>query len=102
MEILKIVAPILALLFTLWMGVTYVLGAKKDGKFTGDEMAKVAAIGGFLFMLIVNGYREPESPLIFDHTMVMVSLGSVLILAGIDVAKLTNAFSPKKKDDNDK
>jgi hypothetical protein len=100
MDILKIIAPSVSLLFLLGMGVIYVLHAKKDGRFTGDEMAKVIAMAGFVFMLVVNGYRPEGSALIFDHTMIMVSLGSVLVLAGIDVAKINGIFKNDKRDNS--
>jgi len=100
MEVVKIVAPVLGLIFILGIGIIYVVSAKRDGKFTGDEMAKVIAMAGFVFMLVVNGYRAEGAPLVFDHTMVMFSLGSVLVLAGIDVAKFKNILNGDSRKDS--
>jgi len=100
MELLKIIAPVAGLIFILGMGIVYVISANKDGKFTGDEMAKVIAMAGFVFMLIVNGYRPENAPLVFDHTMVMVSLGAVLVLAGIDIAKVKSIVNGDRGKDS--
>ena len=95
--ILSVVAQGLALIFIFTMGVVWLIGARKDGKLTKDEIAPVAIIGVFIFMMIMNGMRPIDTPPRFDSSVVLIVLGSVLLLAGIDIAKLKGLINKEKK-----
>ena len=86
MENLALAAQIAALVFTLLLGVLLIIGMMKDKKLTADEAAKVAIIGMFIYMMVVNGNRVTEW-MIYDQGVILIVLGSVLLLAGIDIYK---------------
>ena len=86
MENLALAAQIAALVFALLLGVLLIIGMMKDKKLTADEAAKVAIIGMFIYMMVVNGNRVTEW-MIYDQGVILIVLGSVLLLAGIDIYK---------------
>ena len=83
-EILSVIAQGLALSFIAWVLITLVLSQQSDGKFTSEEAAKVIVIVGFVFIMIVIAYSEKPP---FNETMLLINLGALLGLAGIDVYK---------------
>lgn len=88
-----------ALAFITWVMVTLVLSQKKNDRLTGEEVAKDVIIIAFIFVMLSNGYREVDAPPIFDSTTVLLMLGSLLGLAGIDKINIKNLGG---KDSNDK
>ena len=99
MEILSILAQASGLIFALVVGIILVIGMRKDGKLTGDEAAKVAIIGGFIYMTVMNGTRDTEW-MVFGQGSYLIVLGAVLGLAGIDIVKAKNLLNngDSKKD----
>ncbi len=98
-EILIVVAKGLAILFTVILFVMLVLSMRKDGKLGADEASKVVIMGLLIYMTVVNASRLTEYPTFGDGTY-LILLGSVLLLAGIDIAKanklLKNGGDSKK------
>jgi len=98
--ILGIVAQGAALIFILGMLVTLILSQKKDGAFTADEASKVVIICTFIFMIVSNAYRPQGTDPVFDMGIILLTLGSVLGLAGIDIIKAKQAQNGTRKKDS--
>ena len=94
-ELLSFIAHGAALLFALGLGIILIIGMKKDGKLSGDEAAKVAIIGCFIYMTVMNGTRETEW-MVFGQGLYLMVLSAVLGLAGIDFIKAKNLFDNTK------
>ncbi|KKM85616.1 hypothetical protein LCGC14_1287240 [marine sediment metagenome] len=95
-DLLGVFAQGAALLFTLTLGIILVIGMRKDGRLTGDEAAKIAIIGGFIYMTVMNGTRDTEW-MVFGQGTYLLVLGAVLGLAGIDIAKVKNLLNNGKE-----
>ena len=87
-QILGLAAQGVAVVFVTWMLITLVLSQKKRDGLTGDEVAKVVIIATFIFIITMNGFRDVSTPPIFDSTVVLLTLGSLIGLAGIDIIKV--------------
>lgn len=87
MENLPLIAQITGLVFALVVGILLIISMMKDGKLTAIETAKVFIIGVFFYATIVNGTRDADTQAIFDTSTYLIMLGSLLVLAGIDIAK---------------
>ena len=96
-EILSLVAQGVALIFIAWVMVTLVLSQKKNDRLTGEEVAKDVIIIAFVYVMLSNGYREPGTPPVFDTTTMLLMLGALLGLAGIDVVKAKSLVNDKDK-----
>jgi len=92
-------AKIIALLFTVSLGVVLIISMRKDGKLTADEASKVVLMGLLIYMTIMNGTRATEW-LTFDQGTYLIVLGSVLALAGIDIYRAKGLLSGKDDKDN--
>jgi hypothetical protein len=87
-EILSIVAQGIALLFIAWVMIVLVISQKNKDRLTGEEVAKDVIIIAFIFVMVFNGYREAGTSPIFDSTTMLLMLGSLLGLAGMDIMKI--------------
>ena len=87
-EILSLVAQGVALIFIAWVMVTLVMSQKSKDRLTGEEVAKDVIIIAFIFVMVFNGYREVNTPPVFDSTTMLLMLGSLLGLAGMDIMKI--------------
>ena len=75
----------IGVLFTLSLGILLVWHMNKSGgKLTPNEAGKVIVMIMFVYAMIVNGSREVGTPLVFDVNIIMILLGAVLGLAGIE------------------
>jgi len=93
-----ITAQIVGIVFLIALGGFWIVGMRKDdGKISGDEAAKASVVGVFIFMVIVNATSEN---MVFDHTAFLLVLGSVLALAGIDIAKAKSLLNGNRGKDS--
>ena len=88
METLTIVTQIIGIGFILGMGIILIWSMTKDGKLTANEASKVIIMIGFAYAMIVNGTRLPDTSPKFDSSIILILLGSVLTMAGIDAYNL--------------
>ena len=88
-EIILIVLQIIGIVFIVGLGVILVWSMTRDGKLTANEASKVTIMCGFIYAMIVNGARPEGSDLIFDSSTILILLGSVLLMAGIDLYKVS-------------
>ena len=94
-EIISIATQILGVLFILALGGILVWSMTRDGKLTANEASKVTIMIGFIYAMIVNGSRPVDTSPVFDSSIMLILLGSVLTMAGIDAYKL---IKDKKND----
>lgn len=95
-EIISLIGSTLSLLFLFIVGIVWLMGAKGDGKLSKEEIAPVAIIGVFIYMMVVNANRTTEF-MVFDTTTVLLVLGSVIALAGIDIAKINGLLNDNRR-----
>ena len=88
MENLTIVVQIIGIGFVLGLGLILVWSMTKDGKLSANEASKVIIMVGFTYAMIVNGTRIPDTQPIYDSSIILILLGSVLTMAGIDAYNL--------------
>jgi len=96
-EILSVAAKGLAVIFTLILFIMLLRSMRKDGKLGADEASKVVIMGILIYMTVVNANRITEYPTFGDGTY-LILLASVLLLAGIDLAKTKEGLLNKKKE----
>jgi len=83
-EILSISVQIIGMLFIVGLGSILVWSMTMDGKLTANEASKVIIMVGFIFAMISNGARPADTLPIFDSSIMLILLGSVLTMSGID------------------
>jgi len=88
MENLTIVTQIIGIGFVLGLGLILIWSMTRDGKLTANEASKVIIMVGFAYAMIANGTRLPDTQPIFDSSIILILLGSVLTMAGIDAYNL--------------
>jgi len=83
-EILSISVQIIGMLFIVGLGSILVWSMTRDGRLTANEASKVVAMVAFIYAMIVNGVRSIGTDPIFDSSIILILLGSILTMAGIE------------------
>ena len=86
--ILSLSVQVMGMLFIVGLGSVLVWSMTRDGKLTANEAAKVVILVGFIYAMISNGYRPADTLPVFDSSIILILLGSVLTMAGLDAYKL--------------
>ncbi len=87
-EILSAGAQVIGMLFVVGLGTILIWSMTRDGTLTANEASTVVIMVGFIYAIISNGSRLPDTAPIFDSSIILILLGSVLAMAGLDAYTL--------------